>query len=82
MEATKPKRSNTTDIYEAYIKRLSNKEKLEIIALAAADMAEEVPDTRKLHDPMEFAGVAKNNPIGMDATEYIRAMRDEWDDES
>ncbi len=80
MGTIKPRRSRTTDIYEAYIKPLSNKEKLEILALAAADMAEEVPDTRKLHSIMEFAGVGEHNPIGIDATEYIKAMRAEWDD--
>ncbi len=79
MEATKTRRSRITDIYETYIKQLSNKEKLELIALASADMAEEVPETRKLRNIMEFAGVGKHNPIGIDASEYIKAMRDEWD---
>jgi len=81
MEATKPRRSRAAMIYEASIKRLSSKEKLELIGLITTDMAEEVSDNKRLHDPMEFAGFAKDNPIGIDASKYIKAMRAEWDEQ-
>jgi hypothetical protein len=53
----------------------------EEIALAAVEQllgSADAPPRRK-RNILEFEGVGKHNPVGMDAQEYVNQMRDEWD---
>jgi hypothetical protein len=51
----------------------------EQIALdAVARFVEESRGNRN-RNVLDFEGVGRDNPVGMDAQEYVNAMRDEWD---
>lgn len=68
------------ELYEKYVKPLPAKERLRLVSLTAEELSRETSGANpQKRDILEFVGVGRHNPIGLDAQEYINQMRDEWD---
>jgi hypothetical protein len=69
-------------IYEKHIKSLAPVERLELLALIARELAAEetVAPSEPLHSILELDGLGKEIWEGIDAQEYVNALRDEWDE--
>jgi len=89
MEATIEKPQTVQTVYDTYLKSLSKKAKLELMALLTSEMAQAEPDITpgeaetKPQKPkrsiMELRGLGKEIWQEIDTDAYIREMRDEWD---
>jgi hypothetical protein len=69
-------------IYEQHIRRLSPEQQLRLLALiaerlAAANVPAKEPRT---HSILELDGLGKEIWEGIDAQEYVNALRAEWDE--
>jgi hypothetical protein len=68
------------EIYEDHIRRLPRAERLRLLALLADDLADEetegVTDEAAAEDIMAFHGLGKELWEGMDAQEYVNALRE------
>jgi hypothetical protein len=75
----------TTDqiarIYEDHVKSLSVEERLELLAMVARDLADQVarPAARPKRNIMDLHGLGKEIWEGIDAQEYVSKLRDEWE---
>jgi hypothetical protein len=75
----------TTDeisrIYEDHVKSLSVEECLELLAIVARDLADQVarPAARPKRNIMDLHGLGKEIWEGIDAQEYVNKLRDEWE---
>ena len=67
------------ELYEKYVKPLPVKEQLRLVALITAELSREaVPEEPPKRSLLEFEGLRKHNPVGMDAQEYVNQLRSEW----
>lgn len=69
------------ELYERHIKPRTVAERLRLVALASQDLAqnstqENEPPKRSI---MELHGLGKELWEGIDAQEYVNALRSEWD---
>jgi hypothetical protein len=75
----------TTDeisrIYEDHVKSLSVEERLELLAMVARDLAQQVarPPSPRKRNIMDLHGLGKEIWQGIDAQEYVNKLRDEWE---
>jgi len=74
--------SQAAQLYETHIKPLPAKEQLELLALIAQALATEgmAPAAKPRHSLLELDGLGKEIWEGIDAQEYVNALRDEWDE--
>lgn len=72
-------RSSIHNVYDRHIRALSANEKLRLAALILEDLADNRDGDARQYSVLDFYGAAADNPIGMDAQEYVNRMRDEWD---
>jgi len=67
-------------LYEQHIRQLPEEDQLSFLILVAQNLAARVPKpSRRQHSVLEFAGAGRHNPVGMDAQEYVRELRKEWE---
>ena len=67
-------------LYMQQIRSRSPQERLRLLKLMVADLTEkDVADNKPKRSILEFEGLGADNPIGMDAQEYVNQLRDEWD---
>ncbi len=73
---------NIHDLYMRYVRNLPAAQRIELISLIAEDLADsdevshEPPQRR---DITELRGLGKELWAGVDAQEYVNALRDEWE---
>lgn len=69
-----------TDLYQQQIKALPPEEQLQLLQLVAQGLADENTITpKKKRSILELEGLGAEIWEGIDAQEYVNAMRDEWD---
>jgi len=73
--------TQVTRVYEDHVKPLSVEERLELLALAARDLAEQIirSPSRPKRSIMELHGLGKDIWQGVDAQDYVNKLRDEWE---
>lgn len=66
------------EIYQEHIEPLPTEERLRLLSMMAEGLADEAHDTAgcRKRSVMEFHGVGANDPIGMDAQEYVNQLRE------
>ncbi len=68
------------DIYDRHIKSLPAGDRMQLIAITALDLAGGTPFERvATHDVMELHGLGAEIWNGIDAQDYVNALREEWD---
>jgi hypothetical protein len=69
------------EIYERHIKPLPAAERLRLLAVMAQDLAEQSADAsgQAKRSIMELHGLGAEIWQGIDAQEYVDALRQEWD---
>ncbi len=70
------------DLYERHIRPLPAEQRLQLLALIAQKLAAEnkPTDERQTHSILELDGLGKEIWEGVDAQEYVDALRAEWDE--
>jgi hypothetical protein len=69
------------EVYERYVKPLSQEKRLRVVALTAAELAGAVgSEPEKSRSILELEGVGADLWKGVDAQEYVNHLRDEWED--
>lgn len=71
--------SNTRHIYDEHIKPLSREQQAELLALLRNEL-ENGDDRGQQHSILELAGLGKEIWQGVDANEYVKKLRDEWEE--
>jgi hypothetical protein len=73
-------KAHALEIYEKHIRRLPRAERLRLLALLANDLiddeTEEVPGEVPTDDIMAYHGLGKELWEGIDAQEYVNALRE------
>jgi hypothetical protein len=71
-----------TDIYARHIQQLSAEQRLQLLALIAQQLAAETPlaEAPRTHSILELDGLGMEIWDGVDAQEYVNALRAEWDE--
>jgi len=69
------------ELYERYVKPLPARDRLRLVSITTEDLSRETAEhedsrTRSL---LDYEGIAKDNPVGVDAQEYVTSLRSEWD---
>ena len=74
--------SGAATIYDEHIKSLAPEERLELLALIARELAAEgvASASKPRHSILELDGLGKEIWEGVDAQEYVNALRDEWEE--
>lgn len=68
------------ELYEQQIKPRSREDKRRLLKLLTEGLLDSlVPGPDGKYSLLDFEGLGAYYPIGMDAQEYVNAMRDEWD---
>lgn len=71
---------NLNELYEQYIKSRPQAERLRLIEWIAKDIAgSQPPEPTKTRSIMELHGLGAEIWKGIDAQEYVNALREEWD---
>jgi hypothetical protein len=70
------------EIYARHIQRLPAEQRLQLLALIAQQLVAETPpaDAPRTHSILELDGLGKEIWEGVDAQEYVDALRGEWDE--
>ena len=71
--------STIHDVYDRHIRMLPTDERLRLAALILEELADQSAHGIRQYSVLDFYGAAAQNPIGIDAQEYVNQMRDEWD---
>lgn len=73
--------TNVELIYQQHIKPLPQSEKLKLLAKVAEDLAsdKETAEQVKKRSLLELEGLGAEIWEGIDAQEYVNALRDEWE---
>ncbi|MGI9066851.1 MAG: hypothetical protein ACR2HX_10670 [Pyrinomonadaceae bacterium] len=71
--------SNSKSIYEDYIKPLSREEQLLLLDILQTEL-NNGDDNGQYHSILELHGLGKDIWQGVDPNEYVRRLREEWDD--
>lgn len=70
----------TDELYRRYIQPLSPAQRLQLLARLAQELAEHEPlDVEPARSLLELEGLGAEIWEGMDAQEYVTALRAEWD---
>lgn len=68
------------ELYDQYIKPLPPEDRLQLLAVMARDLAPPDPQEEAgEHSLLELEGVGAELWRGIDAQDYVRALREEWD---
>ena len=69
-------------VYEEHIKAMPVRERLRLMALVAGELAQQPiePAARPTRSIMELHGLGREIWQGVNAQEYVDALRTEWDD--
>ena len=68
--------SNTKNIYDEHIKPLSREQQVQLLDLLRG----ELENGGQRHSILELHGLGKEIWQGVDGSEYLRRLRDEWDE--
>lgn len=71
--------SNTKNIYEQHIKPLSREQQVKLLDLLRNEL-ENGGDDDQRHSILELHGLGKEIWQGSDSGEYLKQLRDEWDE--
>ena len=71
--------SSTKNIYDEHIKPLSREQQLLLLDLLQTELANGDDDGRR-HSILELHGLGKEIWEGVDPKEYVRKLRDEWEE--
>ncbi len=75
--------TDARDVYTKHVRQLPPAERLKLITLIVDDLARRYTlEEKPLHNIMEFYGVGRALPEGMDAQAYVNKLRDEWEERS
>jgi hypothetical protein len=67
-------------LYLKHIRSLPPQERLRLLKRIAQDLTDgEVENVRPKRSILELEGLGADDPIGMDAQEYVNQLREEWD---
>jgi hypothetical protein len=66
-------------IYEEHIATLPVAEQLRLAALIVGQVANRGVEEKPRRGILELEGLGADNPVGMDAQEYVNTLREEWD---
>ena len=69
----------TDELYERQIKVLPVAERMRLLALIATDLADLVAVSPQKRSILELEGLGAELWQGVDAQEYVSALREEWD---
>jgi hypothetical protein len=70
--------TNVDELYKRYIKPLPAMERQRLLMLVSRDLVAEDDDDEE-HSILELEGLGAEIWEGVDAQEYVNALRDEWD---
>ena len=68
--------SNTKNIYDEHIKPLSREQQVQLLDLLRG----ELENGGQRHSILELHGLGKEIWQGVEGSEYVRKLRDEWDE--
>ena len=70
------------ELYERYVKPLPARDRLRLVTITTDELSRESLDApgTGARSLLDYEGVGKHNPVGMDAQVYVNALRSEWDD--
>lgn len=71
--------SNTKNIYDEHIKPLPREQQVQLLDLLQAEL-ENGDDNGQRRSILELHGLGKEIWQGVDSNEYVRKLRDEWED--
>ncbi len=67
-------------LYAQQIRTRTKEEKRLLLKLVSADLLDSLkPGPDGKYSLLDFEGLGAHDPIGMDAQEYVNALRKEWD---
>lgn len=67
-------------VYQQYIQDIPTAEQLELIALISTHLATEIPHgEQKTRSLLELEGLGADLWKGIEAQDYVNALRDEWE---
>ncbi len=67
------------ELYERQIKDLPATERLQLLSLIAADLADVAAELSPKRSILELEGLGAELWQGVDAQEYVNSLREEWD---
>lgn len=68
------------EVYQRYVKPLPRSQRLQLVSVAAQDLAEEESQTApRKRSLLELEGLGAELWEGIDAQEYVNELRQEWD---
>jgi len=73
--------SSPENIYDEYIKPLSREQRLVLLDILQAELNNGEDENRR-HSILELHGLGKDIWQGIDPNEYVRTLREEWDEPS
>jgi hypothetical protein len=71
--------SNTKNIYDEHIKSLPREQQVQLLDLLQTEL-ENGDDNGQRHSILELHGLGKEIWQGVDGNEYVKKLRDEWED--
>lgn len=71
--------SNSKNIYDEHIKQLPREEQAQLLDLLRNEL-ENGEDTGQRHSILELHGLGKEIWRGVDPEDYVKRLRDEWED--
>ena len=71
--------SNTRNIYDQHIRPLPREQQVQLLDLLRNEL-ENGGDRGQPHSILELHGLGKEVWQGVDGSEYVRKLRDEWDE--
>ncbi len=71
--------SNTKNIYDEHIKPLPREQQVQLLDLLQTEL-ENGDDNGQRRSILELHGLGKEIWQGVDSNEYVRKLRDEWED--
>ena len=71
--------SSTKNIYDEYIKPLSREQQLLLLDILQTEL-NNGEDRGQRHNILELHGLGKDIWQGVDPNEYVRRLREEWDE--
>jgi hypothetical protein len=69
--------SSTKNIYDEHIKPLPREQQVQLLDLLQTEL-ENGDDSRQRHSILELHGLGKEIWQGVDPSEYVKKLRDEW----